>query len=114
MQVALFLQGWLSQVTFWEYKMTFRIFVNTILLNFLSNVNVKRIEKNCGPLHERRGADLTPLTLSHFSAMPCTKRFVIGHFSINIKLRSADFVNLKKYEMLDILRFISKKLYIHT
>ena len=72
--------------------MTFRIFVNTILLNFLSNVNVKRIEKNCGLLHERRGADLTPLTLSHFSTIPCTKRFVIGHFSINIKLRSADLL----------------------
>ena len=92
MQVALFLQGWLSQVTFWEYKITFRIFVNTILLNVPGNVNVKGIEKNCGPLHERRGADLTPLTLSHFSAMPCTKRFVIGHFSINIKLRSADLL----------------------
>ena len=71
------------------------------------------MKKNCGPLHERRGVDLTSLTRSHFSAMPCTKRFVIGYFSINIKLRSADFVNLKKYEMLDILRFISKKI-IHT
>ena len=46
--------------------------------------------------------------------MPCTKRFVIGHFSINIKLRSADFVNLKKYEMLDVLRLFQIKNYTYT
>ena len=92
LQVALFLQGWLSQVTFWEYKITSIIFVNTILLIVLSNVNVKRIYRNCGPLHERRGANLTPLTRSHFSVTPCTKRFVIGYFSTNVKLRSADLL----------------------
>ena len=87
LQVALFLQGWLSQVTFWEYKITSIIFVNTILLIVLSNVNVKRIYRNCGPLHERRG----PIWLVH-SVMPCTKRFVIGYFSTNVKLRSADLL----------------------
>ena len=46
--------------------------------------------------------------------MPCTKRFVIGHFSINIKLRSADFVNLKKYEMLDTCDLFQIKNYTYT
>ena len=39
-QVPLFLQGWLLQVTFWGYKITSRIFVNIILLNVLSDVTL--------------------------------------------------------------------------
>ena len=68
-QVALFLQGWLSQVTFWEYKITSIIFVNTILLIVQSNVNVKKeyreivdpYMKGVGPIWLRRRAVIFPL-----------------------------------------------------
>ena len=46
--------------------------------------------------------------------MPCTKRFVIGHFSINIKLRSADFVNLKNMKCWTFCDLFEIKNYTYT
>ena len=82
-QVPLFLQGWLSQVTFWGYKITSRIFVNIILLNVLSDVTLMLKEW-------RKTVD--PFWISHIFSILVSVLFNLSikklHFSL---FRFSDF-----------------------